>query len=230
MTKHLTIAGKKDGFGAQYQALMSGIAFCEYKNYSYIHTPFETIEHTETTESLNRFIGIKSDDGVGKEIPDMTEPFIPQVHFSENPSLFYTPHVLQKIKRMYYSVAKPDKCKYDIAIHIRRGDIKPSAKERYTSNEFYSTLITEFKCKYPHYKIGIYSVGQERDFGGLNLENIYFCLNEDIEKSFHDLVTAKILVTSKSSFSYSAALLSEGDIYYLPFWHRPLSQWTVLSA
>jgi hypothetical protein len=29
----LTIRGKNDGFGAQYQAVMSGIAFCHAKNY-----------------------------------------------------------------------------------------------------------------------------------------------------------------------------------------------------
>ena len=28
-----TISGKKDGFGAQYLAIMSGIAYCKYKNY-----------------------------------------------------------------------------------------------------------------------------------------------------------------------------------------------------
>jgi len=229
MPKYLTIAGKKDGFGAQYQALMSGIAYCEYKNYTYIHTPFKTIEHAQCTNSLNEFIGIRSDDRAGEEVPDITETFIPQVHFSANPDLYYTPQVLKKIRKMYYSTAKPGKCKYDIAIHIRRGDITPRTEERYTSNEFYIDLITEFGRKYPSSRICIYSVGQDKDFEGLKLKNVYFCLNEDIEKSFHDLVTAKILVTSKSSFSYSAALLSEGYIYYLPFWHQPLSHWIALS-
>ena len=28
-----TITGKTDGFGAQYQAIMSGIAYCKFKNY-----------------------------------------------------------------------------------------------------------------------------------------------------------------------------------------------------
>ena len=156
-------------------------------------------------------------------------PFISQVHFSENPNLYYTPQVLKKIRKMYYSVTKPNKCKYDIAIHIRRGDVNPGTEERYTSNEFYVDLITKFRREFPDSRIGIYSVGQDSDFRELQLKNIYFCLNEDIEKSFHDLVTAKILVTSKSSFSYSAALLSAGDIYYLPFWHRPLSHWKVLA-
>ena len=37
---YYTIVGKTDGFGAQYQAILSGIAYCKFKNYIYIHTPF----------------------------------------------------------------------------------------------------------------------------------------------------------------------------------------------
>ena len=33
MQKVYTITGKTDGFGAQYHAIMSGIAICKYKNY-----------------------------------------------------------------------------------------------------------------------------------------------------------------------------------------------------
>ena len=36
MQKVYTITGKTDGFGAQYQAIMSGIAICKYKNYEYL--------------------------------------------------------------------------------------------------------------------------------------------------------------------------------------------------
>ena len=46
-----TIKGKNDGFGAQYQAIMSGIALCKYKNYNYIHTPMKEIAHD--TDTIN---------------------------------------------------------------------------------------------------------------------------------------------------------------------------------
>jgi len=54
-------------------------------------------------------------------------------------------------------------------------------------------------------------------------------LNGDLEKTFHDMVTAKVLVTSKSSLSYAAALLSVNAIYYIPFWMKPLSRWRVIE-
>ena len=56
--KNYTISGKNDGFGAQYQALMSGIAYCKFKKYNYIHTPLKLIAHGGDIHSLNNFIGL----------------------------------------------------------------------------------------------------------------------------------------------------------------------------
>ena len=42
------------------------------------------------------------------------------------------------------------------------------------------------------------------------------------------LATADILVMSKSSFSYLAAILNvTGIVLYHPFWHYPLADWLV---
>jgi hypothetical protein len=187
------------------------------------------IEHEQCVDLLNDFIGIKSDDGARGEKPEIIEAFIPEVHYSKTPDIYYTPQILKKIREMYYSIPKPGKCKYDIAIHIRRGDVNPGVVERYTSNEFYFNLVSTLETKYPDARICIYSLGQDEDFGELRHKKIFFCLNDSVEKTFHDLVTARILITSKSSFSYTAALLSEQEIHYMPFWHRPLSHWNVLS-
>ena len=66
--KTLTIKGKCDGFGAQYQAIMSGIAYSNYMNYKYIHTPFQKIAHDGNVEELNKFIGIPSSDNTKIDI------------------------------------------------------------------------------------------------------------------------------------------------------------------
>jgi len=34
---------------------------------------------------------------------------------------------------------------------------------------------------------------------------------------------------SKSSFSYSAALLSTNIVYYIPFWHKTLDNWLTID-
>lgn len=41
------------------------------------------------------------------------------------------------------------------------------------------------------------------------------------------MATANILLTSKSSFSYAAAMLNENIVYYLPFWHKPSEKWKI---
>ena len=58
-----------------------------------------------------------------------------------------------------------------------------------------------------------------------NCENTILHLDEPTEISFHQMVIADVLVTNKSSFSYTAALLSNGIIYYKNFWHKGSKKW-----
>ena len=52
-------------------------------------------------------------------------------------------------------------------------------------------------------------------------------LNESVEDAFNGLVFADALVTSASSFSYVAAMLTDGVVYYKHFWHKPSMKWIV---
>ena len=224
MTKY-TITGKSDGFGAQYQSIMSGIAYCNHMNYQYIHTPIKILSHNENVELLNQFIGIPPNN----EPVDIISKCAGEVHHAKKPSLYYTPEVLQTIRNYYYSTEKPSIIVPDIAIHLRRGDVGENYKKRFTSNKEYIELINNVAKIYPQHKITIFSEGKEEDFEELKRENITFCLNGDIRETFHNLVRAKILILSKSSFSYSAALLNENLVYYVfPFWHKKLNHWKSL--
>jgi hypothetical protein len=218
-----TIAGKDDGFGAQYQAVMSGIALCEYKNYVYVHTPFNKMEHYVNVDQLNEFIGIPHTIPNGAVI---TEEYSGEVHYSSIPSIYYTPSVLQKIRSYYYSSKKPEVSDVDIAIHIRRGDVTQLDKGRFTGNHTYVKIINALRKLYPLYRINIFSEGNTSDFKELGLEDSCFVLNGDITKTFHSLVVAKILITANSSFSYAAALLNENTVYHNnEWWHRKLDKW-----
>ena len=218
-----TIAGKEDGFGAQYQAMMSGIALCEYKNYTYVHTPFNKMEHGVNVDELNDFIGIP------QSIPNspvITEKYSGEVHSSPRPSIYYTSSVLQKIRSYYYSSKKPDVPQVHIAIHIRRGDVTASDKGRFTSNDKYIKIITTLRKLYPLYRITIFSEGEISHFKEFGLDDSCFVLNGDITETFHSLVTAKILITANSSLSYAAALLNENIVYHNnEWWHRKLDNW-----
>ena len=93
--KILTITGKGDGFGAQYQAIMSGFAFARYYKYIYRHTPFNTIAHIDFPKEMELFCGFKSDINDDKTRPvDILDDYIKPVHRSINPSIYYTKEVL----------------------------------------------------------------------------------------------------------------------------------------
>jgi len=65
-SRYYTIKGKGDGFGAQYQAIMSGIAYCEKTNSTYVHTPFQRIAHGCNASKANAFVGIHNKSQIGK--------------------------------------------------------------------------------------------------------------------------------------------------------------------
>lgn len=158
--------------------------------------------------------------------------------------------VCKDIQQKFYSAPcrKDDKLIYDndnfnIAMHIRRGDIVQGANKKSQStamrfqdnNYFVNALRTVLNyCKdKDSIHIYLFSQGNEEDFFEFNaFPNIHFCLDMGAQESFLHMVYADALITSKSSFSYKPALLSRG-IKFVPenFWHGyPKSKdWILLN-
>tara|TARA_E500000331_G_scaffold31950_1_gene26763 strand:- start:44 stop:778 length:735 start_codon:yes stop_codon:yes gene_type:complete len=243
--KAITIAGKKDGFGAQYQACLSGLALARKLSIHYIHTPFSTIQFGLDPLYMNNFTGLISDKWwekkqkfwqLEKKIDVKCYEYIKRIHSSKRPSMYYTANVLDEIKLLYNSTFKPIVPTYDLAIHIRRGDVHLHMKDesfRYVPNLFYVKQLDQFiKNSESHNpSIAIISEGTKDDFSEFDkFSNIYFHLNEDVANSFHMLVSAKVLMLSRSSFSYCAAMVSNGMILYQRFWHSKLDHWITIGS
>lgn len=176
------IKSKRDGFGSQYHAMMSAIAFSEYKNYEYIHSPFPLIQHNVDSKIMDLFIGIPIKIEEEKEENVIIEDYrAEEIHRSKNPSIYYTDSVITKIRNYYYSTEKPEIHDIDIAIHIRRGDVNQNSTcrsiTRFTSNDKYVKIIQSLKEKYPNFKISIFSEGKLSDFEILHSDNVYFHLH-----------------------------------------------------
>jgi hypothetical protein len=228
-----------DRFGTQYLSIIGGIAWCELMNYKYIHTTFQSAAEDRDKDKWNKFTGIpvKRDmqDFVGmnritkkeNENVDIIENNQIILRYLEKSDKFFTKKILNKIKKYYYSMPKPAIQKYDIAIHIRRGDVTAFNVHslRFTTNEDYVSLIKYFKKKHPNYSICIYSQGKIEDFGELQIPGVNFDLDSETTEVFHSFVQAKILVTAKSNLSYTAALLSDNIIYFIPSGFPPLKHW-----
>ncbi len=136
---------------------------------------------------------------------------------------------------------------HHLAVHIRRpncDDTRPNGGEEYT-NQYYIHSLLKIQEKYasqakisgtttPHIQFHIYSQGKpakfmdflEHDILG---KNVILHLNETNEETYLGMAGADILITSASSFSYSAAFFCDGDIYYTEFWHKPCSWWNKLE-
>ena len=138
------------------------------------------------------------------------------------------------LKEKFFSSKKRSKDKliynikdFNIAVHIRVGDIMNNEKlinERFLDiNYFIKTINKSLSIiNTPKKKIiHIFSGDKLNSFSKLtNFKNIKFCHNLNQYKTFLHFVYADLLITSKSSFSYKAALISKGiKVSPKNFWH-----------
>ena len=132
--------------------------------------------------------------------------------------------------RRNQSAKASDPNQVDVAVHVRRGDVNPDSNcDRYTPNEHVLRLVQTIARLLADYglrpRLALYSEGQPDSFRDFADFGCTLLLNEDARKTFQSLVSADVLVMAKSSFSYTAALLSEGVKIYEPFWHPPMAEW-----
>jgi hypothetical protein len=124
-----------------------------------------------------------------------------------------------------------DSNNYNIAIHVRRGDIvigqenkNPNLLMRWQGNDYFekvlSNVLINIKVSKPIH-IYLFSQGKQKDFVEFEkFPNLHFCLDMNGQDSFLHMVYADVLITSKSSFSYKPALLCKGlKVCPVDFWH-----------
>ena len=227
--KTCTVSTYNRSFGEAYRNILAAIAFSTNNNHIFLPTPFNTtVAHGQDGTSLTKFIGFE-----GYSRPTQVDIYTSSIRnplCTNNPESLWTPEALRVMREFYYKEKKCAKCPYDIAIHIRRGDVNPvDWPSRFTSNAAYREIILLLKKKYPEYSIGIYSEGDLADFKYFKDLGVSFQLNTPLEEVFHHFVTAKILVIAKSSLSFSAAILSENTIYCIPIKYScfALPKWNI---
>jgi hypothetical protein len=118
----------------------------------------------------------------------------------------------------------------NIAIHIRRGDVNKSQyPDRYLSTSYFKTIIDKLLDQTPTANVCIFTEITPENREEFNIfTNIKIISGGDILTTFEHLSNADILITSKSSFSYVAALYNENTVLYTNFWHNPLPHWKIL--
>ena len=144
--------------------------------------------------------------------------------------------------RVYRIPQAAEKYTHHLAVHIRRpncDDTRPNGGEEYT-NEYYIQSLMTIRDTYMkldsenRIQYHIYSQGNEDKFSDfynhdIISKDVMFHLNDTNEDTFIGMTLADIMVTSASSYSYTAAFFCDGDIYYTDFWHKPCSWWNKLE-
>jgi len=242
MSKYYTFVERTDGFGAQFQTIICSIIIVESDKQIYVHTPIKSMEHNydNNPEFLNKVeetMNVKNHYYTDEHnIKVNILPFSIINIFENNIDVYVESASMFKLKQIFReNKQNPYNTEYtNIAVHIRRPNIHDNRiNGADTKDEYYINIINTIRKQHHNDKLlfHIYSQGDsvefEKKYTG---DDMVFHINECLFKSFTGLVFADIFVTSASSFSYSAALLSNGIIYFQSFWHKPYKNWIVLHS
>lgn len=241
--KIYTSIKSRDGFGAQYQRILQTYIFCKINNMNFAYDKFKYVEHNyandpEYINKLENLINLKDnlvnvDDDMKCEYLDYGT--VVMKFFEANIDICCESEHMKYIKDCFWKNKTKNyfsNNKFNIAIHIRREnscDNGLAGDRATTPNTYYLSIMNLIREKYIEKDIlfHIYSQGDADNFNDLKGDNVIFYLNHDLIESFIGMVAADILVISPSSLSYVAALISEGEIYYKPFWHKPRKNWII---
>jgi hypothetical protein len=250
---YLTSRPRWDGPGSQILATLSNICFAQHTGLTYVHTPFRRMSHAPTgmtdvecaarweawlrlgehhppVESVQAGRIINAYGPASVRYERGTLNVLDNCHaFTDRYPEQWLP-VLERIKRSRRAPSnRPTNSPLIIAAHARRGDVPPNETLRYTSNSWLNhALSTVHRVLREHhiaYETHLYSEGQAEDFTALQHLEPQLHLNGDQIHDWEALRLADILLVSRSAYSYSAALLSDGIILCPRFWHEPLPGW-----
>lgn len=131
---------------------------------------------------------------------------------------------------------KYSKSTYNIAIHVRRGDVTSSMVERYKSDEFYLEAIKSIRNvsnnKGKPVRFYIISEGPESNFKEfVSNSDVELLVSMNSKEAFLHLIYADACLISPSGFAAIAAAISHGE-RYSPSEYRVFSdeiRWTYLN-
>jgi hypothetical protein len=233
---YYTSSQRTDGFGAIFQNIIFDILWAEYNGYNYSFTPNKSFAHNyqknqDFSSNLNKFMNLQDNFPTvqGSSIIPSTSTYN---FIQDNIDSMFSSKTAEKIRSSFFSdkISSNDLTHLNVAVHIRRSNNEDTRLEgACTPDSYYLKIMNKVRNNYNNRKIifHIYSQGSSENFVSFESEDTKIHLNESIEQTFLALAQADVLITSASSFSYSAALLSRGIIYYKKFWHPPLSSWIV---
>jgi len=251
---YYTSRHRNDGFGAQFQNIIFDILYTySNTNNTYVFPGIDSFEHNYNNEPgytnrLIRYMNLKNhfcvgggNGGNGGNVTFQlgaihrynTDPYS---YVEDNISKLIISEHMKLIKSLFYADKSTsfDSNYHNVAVHVRRPNSNDCRVDgTNVIDDYYLNVIKYIRKNHDSdgkpLRFHIYSQGATDAYDEYtnNHDDTVLHLNEDVLITFHGLVFADTLVTSASSFSYTAALLSNGVIYYKDFWHKPADSWIV---
>jgi hypothetical protein len=238
-----TVQERSDGFGAQFQTMICCILMAENSGHKYIHTPIKNMEHNYDNDpnfisNVENFMNLKNNYDCINNETNLSEIKTLDIwyiinNFDANINHYLNSESLKNIKRCFWENKNRNffnNDKMNVGVHIRRPNSHDNRIEGAdTILEYYFDVINKIKQKYSDKELlfHIYSQNDISEYDNFDKTNVIFHLNDSLFDTFTGLVASDVLITSKSSLSYSAAILSDGEIYYQTFYHVPCNKWIV---
>jgi hypothetical protein len=235
-----------DGFGAQYQSIIWSILWAECKGNTFYYSEIERMVNDTGNEKkfiddANKCMNLQTKYPPVPSVPHGSTIFALKWPYfykeiERNMEFFHNTDSFRKIQESYFEgkMSPFDSAHYHVAVHIRRPLAFDNRQEgTVTPDSYYINIMKLLFEHSSHFakplQFHIYSQGTEEKFEAYKAFPTVFHLTDDTFSSFNGMVFADMLITSASSFSYTAALLSKGEIVYMPFWHPPRAHWKVLA-
>lgn len=250
--------GKNDGAGSQALTSISALAFAKVHGVTYVHRPFEMLEHEPSPEAVRAWEDYFNLGEGETSLSQCAGAVVPVEDYLARPDLWGRDVVVAAEHFLHYcnrdpsawTVAAPHlQSKYRsygprltagralVAVHMRRGDVSAAAKrtaKNFTPDDAFLSTVTrilrvlEKSGREP--SVEIHSQGNPSDFEAFSRLGCRLRLDEPAMASHERLVNADVLVMSRSSFSYTAALLARGAVLYDPQKYKPMPHWITRGA
>jgi len=245
--KFITNTPGSDGFGSQFQEIIATVIYAELHNKQFVYTPFKAMEHNYNNDAdfiikkeqfINFIDNFETIDKIARHEQDVvTSDIAYKAFFDANVVACANSFSLKKVKKFFRENKNTNNYfnnnNLNIAIHVRR----PNPHDNRilgtdTPDNFFLRIVNQLRVIYvaENPLFHLYSQGNNENFDLFKADDLVLHLDESIEDTFLGMVLAEVLVTGASSFSYTAGLLSDGVVYYMPFWHEPLPHWISIKT
>ena len=232
---------EREGAGSQAFMMMSALNFARALGCSYVHTPFVDIDHADRPRpewlaawEAHFNFGIEERPAAGcrdevvnfgpSSFISLLEPFLTPSAANDpkvDPVPILDATVRQELQRKYRSNKPPrgDR-KFAVCVHIRRFNrhdnhndyFMPGARMARTLDAI-EALLEAHRLEYT---VRVFSQGDVSEFPEFVRPGVELVLDADPVRSMQEMIGADILVTSKGTFSYVAAVLCDGVVVCEP--------------